>query len=282
MTFQPRAFTMGPSLLFCPGDRPDRFSKAAERADAVILDLEDAVGPEQKHPARSAIADAAVDPDATIVRVNAVDAGTVDDDLAAAHAAGVHTVMLAKTETAADVDRLGDVSVIALVETALGVANAREIAAHAHVVALMWGAEDLVASMGGTSSRTPDGQYRDVARLARASVLLAAKAEGKAAIDAIRTDIADIAGALAESHDAAASGFDAKASIHPNHTAPIREAFLPSEEEAAWARAVLAEAERHAGGVFNFDGRMIDEPILRHARKTADMAAHKATHEGVQ
>lgn len=270
-------FTMGPSLLFCPGDRPDRFAKAAERADAVILDLEDAVGADNKREARGAVASAELDPARTIVRVNAVEEGAVDEDLDAVHAAGVTTVMLAKTESAADVERLGAIDVIALVETALGVANARQIAAHEHVVALMWGAEDLVASMGGTSSRRDDdGTYRDVARLARASVLLSAKAEGKAAIDSIRTDIADTAGALAESRDAAASGFDAKACIHPNHVAPIREAFLPSEEEVAWARAVLTEAELHAGGVFNFDGRMIDEPILRHARKTVARAAHKA------
>ncbi|HIY67434.1 MAG TPA: CoA ester lyase [Candidatus Agrococcus pullicola] len=269
-------FTMGPSLLFCPGDRPDRFVKAAERSDAVILDLEDAVGQENKRDARGAIASAELDPARTIVRVNAVEEGTVDEDLDAVHAAGVTTVMLAKTESAADVERLGAIDVVALVETALGVANAREIAAHEHVVALMWGAEDLVASMGGTSSRRDDGTYRDVARLARASVLLAAKAEGKAAVDAIRTDIADTAGALVESRDAAASGFDAKACIHPNHVAPIREAFLPSEQDIAWARAVLAEAELHAGGVFNFNGRMIDEPILRHARKTVARTAHKA------
>ncbi|WP_293699773.1 CoA ester lyase, partial [uncultured Agrococcus sp.] len=260
-------FTMGPSLLFCPGDRPDRFAKAAERSDAVILDLEDAVGPENKREARGAIASSEVDRERTIVRINAVEEGFVDEDLEAVHAAGATTVMLAKTESAADVERLGVIDVIALVETALGVANAREIAAHDNVVALMWGAEDLVASMGGTSSRRGDGTYRDVARLARASVLLAAKAEGKAAIDSIRTDIADIDGALDESQDAAASGFDAKACIHPNHVAPIREAFLPSEQDVAWARAILAEAERHAGGVFNFDGRMIDEPILRHARR---------------
>ena len=278
--FTPQPFTMGPALLFCPGDRPDRFHKAAERSDAVIIDLEDAVGPDQKHAAREAIAAAQLEPATTIVRINAVEAGCVDEDLEAAHAAGVHTVMLAKVESSADIDRLGRISVIALVETALGVANAREIAAHEHVVALMWGAEDLVASMGGTSSRGPGGEYRDVARLARASVLLAAKAEGKAAIDAIRTDIADTDGALAESQDAAASGFDAKASIHPNHVAPIREAFLPSDAETACARAVLAEAERHAGGVFSFDGRMIDEPILRHARRTVTRTAHKASDEG--
>lgn len=262
-------FTMGPSLLFCPGDRLDRFEKAAQRADAVILDLEDAVGADHKRAARGAIAAAEVDPETTIVRLNAVEEGMVDEDLEAVHAAGIHTVMLAKAESGADIDRLGDINVVALVETARGIANARVIASHRHVVGLMWGAEDLVASMGGTSSRHPDGTYRDVARLGRASTLLAAKAEGKVAIDSIRTDIADIDGALEESRDAAASGFDAKACIHPNHVAPIREAFLPSEADVAWARAVLSEAELYGGGVFHFEGRMVDEPILRHARRVA-------------
>ena len=263
---------IGPALLFCPGDRPDRFAKAAERADTVILDLEDAVGPEKKADARRAIAQAELDPAHTIVRINAVDSGMLDSDLAAAREFGAGTIMVPKAERPIDFDRLEGFNVVALIETALGVADARAIAAHPSVVALMWGAEDLVASLGGTSSRGPDGNYRDIARLARASVLLAAKAEGKTAIDAIRTDIADADGALAEALDAAASGFDGKACIHPAHVAPYREAFAPSDDEVAWARGVLAAAEEHAGGVFRYEGRMIDEPILRHARAVTSRA----------
>lgn len=266
------SFDFGPALLFCPGDRPDRFAKAAERADSVILDLEDAVGPEKKADARRAIAEAELDPARTIVRINAIEAGVAEDDLAAARDFGATTIMLPKAERPADIDRCAGFAVVALIETALGVAEARAIAAHPSVVALMWGAEDLVASLGGTSSRGADGNYRDVARLARASVLLAAKAEGKAAIDAIRTDIADVDGALDEAVDAAASGFDAKACIHPAHVAPYRQAFAPSAEETQWARNVLAAAEQHAGGVFNYEGRMIDEPILRHARAVTSRA----------
>lgn len=268
------SFAFGPSLLFCPGDRPDRFEKAAQRADSVILDLEDAVGPERKSDARRAVAEATLDPANTIVRINAIEAGSLEEDLAAARAFGATTIMLPKAERAADIDLCEGFFVVALVETARGVADARTIAAHPAVTALMWGAEDLVASLGGTGSRNPAGEYRDVARLARASVLLAAKAEGKAAIDAIRTDIADIDGARDEALDAAASGFDAKACIHPSHVAPYREAFAPSAEEVDWAKRLLAEADLHAGGVFNFDGRMIDEPILRHARAVISRATH--------
>ncbi|WP_309069137.1 CoA ester lyase [Microbacterium sp.] len=260
---------MGPAILFCPGDRPDRFGKAAERADGVVLDLEDAVGPEAKRSAREAVARAQLDPARTVVRVNDARSGLLADDLAAVRRSPYRVVMLAKTEAPADVDAVGDLDVIALCETARGVLNAAAIAAHPRVVALMWGAEDLVASLGGTSSRDATGGYRAVALHARSTVLLAAGATGKTAIDAVHLDIADLDGCRAEAEDAAASGFAAKAAIHPSHVAPIRDAFAPSAGELAWARGVL-DAARLAGsegrGVFRFDGRMVDEPVLRHAR----------------
>ncbi|WP_344341761.1 CoA ester lyase [Agrococcus versicolor] len=263
---------MGPALLFCPGDRPDRFGKAAERADAVILDLEDAVGPDAKSATREAVAAAIVDPERTIVRVNAIGEGMLEADLDAARSAGVTTIMLAKAESARQLDALDGFAVVALCETAAGVVHAADIAAHPNVVALMWGAEDLVASIGGTSSRDATGAYRAVATHARSHVLLAAAASGKRAIDAIRTDIADVDGCRVEALDAAASGFAAKAAIHPSHVAPIREAFAPTAEEADWAERVLAAAADHPG-VLSFEGRMVDEPILRHARSVRARAA---------
>lgn len=269
-------FTMGPALLFCPGDRSDRFEKAAARADAVILDLEDAVASAAKPDARVAVAASALDPDRTIVRVNAADSGELAADLAALRDSPYRTVMLAKCESPSDVDAVGDVDVVALCETAAGIVHAASIAAHPRVVALMWGAEDLVASIGGTSSRNPSGAYRDVARYSRAHVLLAAAASGKPAIDAIRTDIDDIDGCRDEADDAAASGFFAKAAIHPAHVPPIRAAFAPTEADAAWAERVLAAADTH-GGVFRFEGRMVDEPILRHARSIRTRATSALT-----
>ncbi|QCR20700.1 CoA ester lyase [Agrococcus sp. SGAir0287] len=263
---------MGPALLFCPGDRPDRFTKAAERADAVILDLEDAVAASAKDAARAAIAGADLDPARTIVRVNAIDEGVLAADLDAARSAGITTIMLAKTESARQLDALEGFAVVALCETAAGVVHALDVAAHPSVVALMWGAEDLVASIGGSSSRDETGAYRAVATHARSHVLLAAAACGKRAIDAIRTDIADLDGCRAEALDAAGSGFFAKAAIHPSHVAPIREAFAPSADEAAWAQRVLAAADAQPG-VFSFEGRMVDEPILRHARTVRARAA---------
>ena len=140
-------FTMGPAILFCPADRPDRYAKALERADAVILDLEDAVAPENKSAARQALVDNPLDPE--------------------------RTIMLAKTEGPEDLSRLSAYAVVALCETALGILNAQVIAGTRNVVALMWGAEDLVASLGGSSSRRESGTYRDVVRHSRSQVLLA-------------------------------------------------------------------------------------------------------------
>ncbi|WP_156759791.1 HpcH/HpaI aldolase/citrate lyase family protein [Microbacterium karelineae] len=267
---------MGPALLFCPGDRPDRFGKAAARADAVVLDLEDGVSAAAKDAARDAVVRSRLDPQRTIVRVNPADSPHLVADLAAVARSPYRTVMLPKASGSSDVDALGDRDVVALCETAAGVVHAAEIAAHPRVVALMWGAEDLVASMGGTSSRRASGEYRAVAAHARSQVLLAASAAGRAAIDAIRTDIADLDGCREEAEDAAASGFDAKAAIHPSHVAPIRDAFASSDEQVAWAERILTEAGTH-GGAFRFEGRMVDEPVLIHARGILARARSGAT-----
>ncbi len=144
-------------------------------------------------------------------------------------------------------------------------AQADRIAALPNVSALMWGAEDLVASIGGTSSRKPNGRYRDIARMARARVLLAAGSRGKAAIDAVHLDIADTKRLTIEATDAAASGFTATACIHPSQVDVIRAAYRPDDKTVAWAKAVLAAAEGERG-VFTYEGRMVDEPVLRHAR----------------
>ncbi len=260
------AFDLGPALLFCPADRPERHAKALERADAVILDLEDAVAPADKVAARVALIDSHLDPDRVIVRVNPLDSREIASDLATLSQTDYRRVMVAKAESAPAIARLDPrFEVIALCETARGVAVVEQIAAQDRVVAVMWGAEDLVASLGGTSSRTPKGKYRDVARVARARVLLAAGAAGIAAIDAVHLDIADEKGLSREARDAAASGFAATACIHPAQVETIRAAYRPDDDALAWARGVLAAAEGE-GGVFRYRGRMIDEPVLRHAR----------------
>jgi citrate lyase subunit beta/citryl-CoA lyase len=261
-------FRMGPAILFCPADRPERFGKALDRADAVILDLEDAVAPAAKAAARGAVIESELDPDRVIVRVNPLDSDDFVSDLATLSQTDYRRIMIAKAESPKRLARLDQrFEAIALCETAKCVAQADRIAALPNVIALMWGAEDLVASIGGTSSRKPDGRYRDIARYARARVLLAAGARGKAAIDAVHLDIDDTKRLRIEATDAAASGFAATACIHPGQVAIIRDAYRPDEKAVAWARGVLAAAEGERG-VFTYDGRMVDEPVLRHARAT--------------
>ncbi|MEV8253695.1 CoA ester lyase [Rhodoglobus sp. NPDC076762] len=257
-------FTLGPSILFVPGDRPDRYAKALERADAIIIDLEDAVASVDKAAARAALIANPMDPARTIVRLNPAGTEDHDSDLEALEQTEYRTVMLSKSESVADFDALKELDVIALCETARGVLAATSLASLDCVVALMWGAEDLVASLGGSSSREDSGPYRGVALHARSSVLLAAGAYSKAVIDAVHLDIADLEGLGAEARDAAALGFTATACIHPSQVAIVRESYAPTVEQIASARALLAAAESQPG-VFSFEGRMVDGPILRHA-----------------
>lgn len=273
-------FVMGPALLFCPADRPERYLKAAGRADAVILDLEDAVAPADKQRARGAILAQLgakgdvpeLEPTRTIVRLNPAGTEEFEKDLHCLAHTPYRTVMLAKAENAAQVRALEGFSVIALCETAAGIINAPAIAAEPNVVALMWGAEDLLASLGGTSSRNDDGGYRAVALHSRSSVLLAARANGKEAIDSVYVNIPDLAGLASESRDAVASGFSSKACIHPNQVAVVRDAYAPSESEVAEANELLEAAASAGSGVFQFKGKMIDGPILKHAEATVRRA----------
>ena len=264
MTHPP--FPLGPALLFCPADRPDRYAKAIDRADAVILDLEDAVAEVAKSAARESLVANPIDPARVIVRVNPASTPHLVDDLAALRRTAYRTVMLAKCEGTGDLVALEDFDVIALCETARGVLAAPDIASVPIVSALMWGAEDLVASLGGASSRYPDGRYRDVARHARSQVLLAAGANGVAAIDAVHLDLADADGLRSEAEDAAALGFAATACVHPDQVDVVRAAYAPAPERLEWARALLAEAAvRERDGVFAFRGQMVDAPLLRQA-----------------
>lgn len=254
----------GPAWLFCPADRPERFAKAAAAADVVILDLEDGVADADKPAARRALQDTPLDPERTVVRVNA--AGTDDHarDLDALASTAYSTVMLSKTESAAQVDALAPRDVVALLETPRGAVLASEIAAAGGTVAVMWGAEDLVATLGGTSSRRADGTYRDVPHHVRATALLTASAFGRIALDAVHLDIRDLDGLRAEAEDAVALGFAGTVCIHPSQVPVVRAAYRPSEQDVDWARRVLAAATSERG-VFAFEGQMVDSPVLKHA-----------------
>jgi citrate lyase subunit beta/citryl-CoA lyase len=257
----------GPALLFCPADRPDRYAKALAAADSVILDLEDGVGAAAKDAARAALLATPVDPGRVIVRINAVGSQEFEADLDALRKTAYRTIMVPKAESRAQLGMLADYQVVALVESALGILNVAEVAAAPNVVAVLWGAEDLIASMRGRTSRRPDGGYRGVALHARNVTLLAAAAHGKQAVDAIYTNIADLDGLAAEAEDAAASGFAFKALIHPSHVAVVRKAFRADDKQLAWARRVLeaARAGGADGGAIKLDGQMIDAPLIRQA-----------------
>lgn len=280
-----KEFTLGPAILFCPADRPERYLKALERSDAIIIDLEDAVAPQDRPAAREAIIEAFGSEGIigsneeyarrVIIRVNPVDSADFLEDAQAVRTAGVDLVMVPKVEKSAQLDAfseaLPDVGVVALCETAAGIIQSPEISAHESVVAVMWGAEDLMASMGGTTSRHENGNYREVAKFARSQVLLAASAFGKAVIDSIHTDLHNAEAVLEEAQDAVASGFQSKACIHPAQVAPIREAFIPSQEQVTQAEEML-EAVRVHGAAFQFRGKMIDEPLIKQAQRVLQRA----------
>jgi len=265
----------GPAWLFCPADRPDRYPKALAAADVVILDLEDAVTPDKKAVARDAlrslVRDAVFDAERTVVRINAADSAEQPADVEIIRDLAIPRVMLAKSEDPQDIRAL-PCDVVALVETVRGLEHAGALAEPDNVVAMMWGADDLVASMGGTASRRPDGSYRDLARFARVRVLTAAKASGLLALDAVHMDIPDTAGLQAECEDAVASGFDATVAIHPSQLGVIRSTYAPTADQIDWARRLLA----HVGedrGVTTFEGRMVDGPIYKQAERVIRLAA---------
>lgn len=261
----------GPAWLFCPADRPERFQKAADTADVVILDLEDGVAGKDREAARAALVDTALDPGRTVVRINPTTTGDHGPDLEALAKTEYSTVMLAKTEDPQQVRDLAPLDVVVLIETPLGAVMVNELARIDNAYALMWGAEDLFAATGGTANRWPDGGYRDVARHVRSQALLAAKAYGRMALDSVYLDIKDLDGLRAEVDDAVAVGFDVKVAIHPSQVAVIREGYAPTAEQVGWAHAVLAAAA-HERGVFQYDGLMVDAPVLRRAERIVALA----------
>lgn len=266
-TAEPVSWTMpGPGWLFCPADRPERYAKAAAAADVVILDLEDAVSPGAKPGARQALIDNPQDVERTVIRVNAATTAEFADDLAALQRMPYRRVMLAKTETRADVERLADFEVIALIESPLGAVNAADIAAANNVVGFMWGSEDLTAALGGRRSRLADGGYHPIVTQVRGDVLLAAKAYGRFALDSVFMDIGNLDALRAESDDAVNIGFDAKVAVHPKQVDVIRAAYAPTDEQVAWAQGLL-DAAQHERGVFTYEGQMVDGPVFKQAQQ---------------
>jgi citrate lyase subunit beta/citryl-CoA lyase len=275
------------SLLFVPGDSLRKFEKARQTAaDVLILDLEDSVSADRKDEARAITRTMLAADRGTqdlYVRVNALDTEQTLADLAAALPARPDGVMLPKCESAADVAKVslwldgleaahglpvGSTRVIAIAtETARALLGLTGYAkAGPRLVGLMWGAEDLAASLGATANADETG-YTSPFRLARDLCLIAAKAAGVEAIDTVYTRIDDLDGLAREAGAARRDGFSAKAVIHPKHVEAVNAAFAPTEAEIAWAREVVdAFAADRGTGVVKIGGKMIDKPHLKAAK----------------
>jgi len=265
------------TVLFSPGDRPEMCRKAPTTgADTVVFDLEDAVAPARKADARAAVADLLSDPDfdsAVEVAVRIADPATDLDALADGERLDAVMVPKADTETiprVADALDARDLSVpiLALIETATGVLDAREVAAHPAVDACCFGAEDLAADLGAT--RTAEGTE---VLYARERVVVAARAADVDAVDTVFTDLSDHAGLREETRFAATLGYDGKMVVHPAQVGVVHDAFAPDPEAVAWAERVLAardEADTAERGVFEVDGEMIDAPLIARAERILD------------
>jgi len=274
------------SLLFVPGDRPERFAKAAASgADALILDLEDSVAAAAKPAAREAVERGDI-PGAQrgIVRVNPLDTALCAGDIAALHGLAPDAIVLPKAEGAASVrdlaQRLAAASIAAPIlpiatETpaaifALGSYAAAEVA----LAGITWGAEDLPAAIGAATSREDDGRYTPPYELARSLTLFAAHAAGVAAIDTVYPTFRDLDGLTAYARRAARDGFTGMMAIHPTQVAAINAAFTPTAEQVEAARRILAAfAAAPDAGALQVDGRMVDAPHRKQAQRLLDRAA---------
>lgn len=273
--------TLGPAVLFCPGDRPDRYGKALARADAVIIDLEDAVSFARKDAARSALRDAlpGLPVDRILVRINKIDTIEGRRDLEMIGESGVRTVMVPKAEDPEAIDSLSQFSVIGLCESARGVQAAHEIAEVRSCVGLMWGGEDLTADIGGWSSRGRDRKYLPHVHYARSRILIAAAAARIGAWDGVFLDIADMDGLEAECFEAVAMGFAAKVAIHPHQIPLIRDAYRPNDDQLRWASGLMAAVGDAVSGVITFEGRMVDGPMITMAQAILAAGEGEATAE---
>ena len=275
------------SLLFVPGDSLRKFEKAQRTpADVLILDLEDSVAPDRKDEAR-AITREMLERDRGAqefyVRVNALDTDRTLGDLATTLSGRPDGIMLPKCESADNVVKvslwldgleaaygspIGATRILAIVtETARALLRLDGYAeAGQRLIGLMWGAEDLAASLGSTSNADETGRRHSPFRLARDLCLVAAKAAGVAAIDTVYTRIDDLAGLSREAREARRDGFTAKAVIHPKHLEAVNAAFAPTAAEIAWAQEVRdAFAADRSAGVVRVGGKMVDKPHLRAA-----------------
>ena len=272
------------SLLFAPAVRPDFIAKLPERgADAVVVDCEDATPAGAKDLARQHVREhvpALAEQCKVTVRVNAVASEWFADDINDGVVPEVAAIVVPKIDSvdalntisaALEANGLGHIGVIAGIETALGVADARLLLAHERVVAAYFGAEDFIADMGGIRTAS-----NEEVLYARSAVALAARLGGVPLLDQVVTDFRDDDRFIAECAQARAIGYSGKLCIHPGQVALANAAFIPSADEVDRARRLLEVYENATSeglAAIDFEGQMVDEPLAVQARRiiaTAD------------
>jgi citrate lyase subunit beta / citryl-CoA lyase len=257
------------TLLFVPADRPERFSKAFESGtDAVILDLEDAVSSDRKDIARREVLRCLSRPlrHRVYVRLNGTGTQWHGDDLNAIQSVFLSGLMLPKASSAAQIDSIverigGRIPLVARVETAEGMVNLRQIAAHPAVDRIAFGSIDFVAD-------TDMEDDREALLYCRSQIVLHSRAAGLAPpLDGVTLSVNGSATVLDDSRYARKLGFGGKLCIHPRQIEPTRLGFSPTDKEIAWAREVCAVADIASRGAIAIQGKMIDRPVIERARR---------------
>jgi len=254
------------TYLFVPANRPDRFEKARSAgADRIILDLEDAVPLDGKDIARAALIGAELDWSRVLVRVNPSSTTFFEDDLRAVAATQAAGIMIAKAETAADINMVSQtigrpIDITPLIETAKGLNAVDELLCTAGVSRVAFGHLDMAVDLG--CSTDWDGLV-----LARQTLVWRSRLHGKASpIEGVTPNIDDDQ-VFSDTLLAKKFGFGAKLLIHPKQIAPTLRGFTPSDQEVTWAHKVLAALEASNGAAVAVDGKMVDKPVEDSARR---------------
>lgn len=252
------------SYLFVPGNRPDRYAKAiAAGADAVIVDLEDAVPPNDKPSARAALA-AWLSPDhAVLIRVNGAESQWFREDLGLCKSPGIAGVLLPKAENVEDIRAIAERSeastpILALIETARGFWNAHALA-HPKVQRFVFGSIDFQLDLG------IQGEQEELLYFRSQLVLVSRIAGLEAPVDGVTTAIEDAERIRADTLRAKRLGFGAKLCIHPRQVNVVNECFEPTAEEQSWAKRIVEAAEAVHGAAVSVDGKMVDRPVIARA-----------------
>lgn len=266
------------NFLFVPGTRPERFIKALDSgANAVVLDLEDAVPEEDKELARNAIRTAwptfsAEQKNRLVIRSNSPGSKFYAADLILAQELNVACILIPKSESQDEINGaaliLPNTAIIPMIETAIGLDKLREIANSNQVIRLALGNLDLQADLGMICD-----QDETQLQTARYQIVLASRiAQIAPPIDGVTPSTDDVERINRDAQRAKAMGFGGKLCIHPKQVSIVKAAFMPSQDELAWAQRVIDADKASKGGAVKLDGRMIDRPVVLLAQRTLALA----------